>query len=90
MIGEYEVDWTARADKNGKPDPLDCSLEPHPRCPYCGHVDTDTCDLLGSYFAADGDECDSQCGKCEQYYEITLHVTYSYSTAPARPAESPQ
>jgi transcription elongation factor Elf1 len=84
---EYEVDWTARADATGKPDPLDCSLESHPRCPYCGHVDTDTCDLWSDGFSHDDDVTESECGNCEREYRIVLSVRYSYSTEPVEPSQ---
>ena len=90
MIGDYKADWTERADANGKPDPWDCWAEDQPRCPHCGHVDECEGDLWSDGFSHDDDVTESECGNCERAYKITLHVSYSYSTAPARPVEPPQ
>jgi transcription elongation factor Elf1 len=62
------------------PDELDCWHERDPRCPHCGHVMDDTCDLFGTHFEHDGHTTEVECGRCERSFTITLHVEFTYTT----------
>ena len=48
-----------------------------PLCPYCDKEDTDT-DIYGLRF--DGDSTTKDCPHFEKEYNVTMHVSYEYST----------
>jgi hypothetical protein len=59
---------------------FDTWREDEPRCPHCGYVMTDAGELFGGGFENDGDDTEVECGRCEREYEVTLHVSYTYTT----------
>ncbi len=50
------------------------------RCPYCGKLDTDTCDFTG--LQKDGDRTTMNCGFCGREFRVTMSVSVEYETRP--------
>ena len=54
-----------------KPEEYIC--EDHPKCPYCGHLDT--------YFTYEGGQCfEHQCAECELNYEVEPQFEVYYDS----------
>jgi hypothetical protein len=45
-------------------------------CPWCGHVDRDSSEW-GNGGEGDGE---SECGECQRLFEVSRHISVSYST----------
>ena len=50
--------------------------ERYPKCPYCDHEMNDLCDLDFH----DEETTLVMCDKCERDYQVTMHVTYEFSS----------
>ena len=49
-----------------------------PLCPYCGHKERDAWEI--NFGAGMEGETEITCGKCDEEYLVSRHVSVSYST----------
>lgn len=59
---------------------IDSSHRDEATCPYCGWHDRDSWELFRSSTDGDGATTETECGRCEQTFIVTLNVTRTYST----------
>jgi len=60
------------------PDECDCLCEPEPRCPYCGHEQSDFWETSRNK-DSDGDH---DCDNCSRRFRWSCMVSIEYSTRP--------
>lgn len=48
-------------------------------CPHCDHKHEDSYDYF-SYRSCDGDVREIECADCEKEFEVTIHISWKYSS----------
>lgn len=66
----------------------DCRRQDVPVCPHCGHRERDWTELVCDSWHGEDDTTETDCGRCGQAYQVTMHVSHSFTTAPAPRKES--
>jgi uncharacterized C2H2 Zn-finger protein len=61
-------------------EPEDRDYEDNLTCPYCGYVDSDSCELSDS-------EDEHECGRCGAIMSFERVVTVEYSSSPVKPPQ---
>ena len=54
------------------------SFSSNPKCPWCDHEEKDWQELISC--SHDGDTEEVECSSCDKKYEISMHISYDFSS----------